>query len=125
MRYLRRITYASYLGETSPAPENIINRDFQAAVPNEKWLTDITEFQISAGKVYLSLIIDCPDGVVVSWTMGIGPDAELVNTILDAAIETVAGRTSCPEASRTWWRRACSHRNYSEIPTYLVRGRTK
>jgi len=39
---------ASYLGEISPAPENIINRDFQAAAPNEKWLTDITEFQIPA-----------------------------------------------------------------------------
>lgn len=43
--------YASYLGEISPAPENIINRDFQASAPNEKWLTDITEFQIPAGKV--------------------------------------------------------------------------
>lgn len=82
--------YASYLGEISPAPENIINRDFQASAPNEKWLTDITEFQIPAGKVYLSPIIDCFDGMVVSWTIGTSPDAELVNTMLDAAIETVA-----------------------------------
>ena len=44
--------YGSYLGEISPAPENLINRDFQAGMPNEKWLTDITEFQIPAGKVY-------------------------------------------------------------------------
>jgi hypothetical protein len=34
------------------ASENLINCDFQAAVSNEKWLTDITEFQIPAGKVY-------------------------------------------------------------------------
>lgn len=86
----KRRQYASYLGEISPAPENIINRDFQAAAPNEKWLTDITEFQIPAGKVYLSPIIDCFDGMVVSWTIGTSPDAELVNTMLDAAIETVA-----------------------------------
>jgi hypothetical protein len=38
------------------APENIINRDFHAATPNEKWHTDITEFHIPAGKVYLSSI---------------------------------------------------------------------
>ena len=38
----RRRRYGSYLGEISPAPENLINRDFQAATPNEKWLTDIT-----------------------------------------------------------------------------------
>jgi len=88
--------YASYLGEISPAPENLINRDFQAAVPNEKWLTDITEFQIPAGNVYLSPIIDCFDGMVVNWTIGTSPDAELVNTMLDAAIETVANTADRP-----------------------------
>jgi transposase InsO family protein len=82
--------YASYLGEISPAPENLINRDFQASVPKEKWLTDITEFQIPACKVYLSPIIDCFDGMVVSWTIRTSPDAKLVNTMLDAAIQTVA-----------------------------------
>jgi len=45
----RRRRYGSYLGEISPAPENLINRDFHAATPNEKWHTDITEFQIPAG----------------------------------------------------------------------------
>ncbi|MET3492932.1 transposase InsO family protein, partial [Variovorax sp. 1128] len=72
------------------------NRDFQAAVPNAKWLTDITEFQIPAGKVYLSPIIDCFDGMVVSWTIGTSPDAELVNTMLDAAIETLADTADRP-----------------------------
>jgi len=41
----RRRRYASYLGEISPAPENLINRDFHAAVPNEKWLTGSPRFQ--------------------------------------------------------------------------------
>ena len=86
----KRRRYGSYLGEISTAPENLINRDFQAGAPNEKWLTDITEFQIPAGKVYLSPIIDCFDGLVLSWSIGTHPDAELVNTMLDAAIETVA-----------------------------------
>jgi transposase InsO family protein len=61
-----------------------------------KRLTDITEFQIPAGKVYLSPIIDCFDGMVVSWTIGTSPDAELVNAMLDAAIETVAETTDRP-----------------------------
>ncbi len=84
-----RRKYRSYVGEISPAPDNIINRDFHAAAPNEKWLTDISEFHIPAGKVYLSPMIDCFDGMVVSWTIGTSPNAELVNTMLDAAIETV------------------------------------
>ena len=92
----RRRRYGSYMGEISPAPENIINRDFQAATPNEKWLTDITEFQIPAGKVYLSPMIDCFDGLVISWSIGTRPDADLVNTMLDAAIEKVANSDDRP-----------------------------
>ena len=85
----KRRRYSSYLGEVSPAPENIINRDFHATAPNKKWLTDITEFHIRAGKVYLSPIIDCFDGLVISWAIGSKPDADLVNTMLDAAIKTI------------------------------------
>lgn len=82
----RQRRYASYAGEISSAVENVINRDFHADAPNEKWLTDITEFQIPAGKAYLSPIVDCFDGMVVSWTMGTSPDSELVNTMLDIAV---------------------------------------
>ena len=92
----KRRRYRSYIGEISPAPENIINRDFHAEAPNEKWLTDISEFRIPAGKVYLSPIIDCFDGMVVSWSIGASPDAKLVNTMLDAAIETLADSTDKP-----------------------------
>jgi hypothetical protein len=73
-----------------------MNRDFHADAPNEKWVTDISEFQIPAGKVYLSPMIDCFDGMVVSWTIGTSPDAELVNTMLDAAIETVTEDDETP-----------------------------
>ena len=86
----KRRRYGSYMGEISPAPDNLLNRDFSAGAPNEKWLTDITEFQIPAGKVYLSPMIDCFDGMVVSWSIGTRPNAELVNTMLDAAIDKVA-----------------------------------
>ena len=81
--------YSSYKGEISPAVENVVARDFHADVPNTKWLTDLTEFHIPAGKVYLSPIIDCFDGLVVSWTIGASPDAELVNTMLDDAIRNL------------------------------------
>ena len=92
----KRRRYGSYMGEISPAPDNLLNRDFSASTPNEKWLTDITEFQIPAGKVYLSPMIDCFDGMVVSWSIGTRPDAELVNTMLDAAIESVASSSDRP-----------------------------
>lgn len=66
----KRRHYSSYPGEISPAPENNINCDFHALAPNGKWLTDVTEFHIRMGKVYLSPFIDCFDGMVISWTIG-------------------------------------------------------
>ena len=39
----KRRRYGSYMGQISPAPDNLLNRDFSADAPNEKWLTDITE----------------------------------------------------------------------------------
>ena len=92
----KRRRYGSYMGEISPAPDNPLNRDFTAQAPNKKWLTDITEFQIPAGKVYLSPMIDCFDGLGVSWSIGTRPDADLVNTMLDAAIDTVSAGSDRP-----------------------------
>ena len=92
----KRRRYGSYMGEISPAPDNLPNRDFSADAPNEKWLTDITEFQILAGKVYLSPMIDCFDGMVVCCSISTRPNAELVNTMLDAAIDKVAATGKRP-----------------------------
>lgn len=46
--------YCSYKGEISPEVPNVIQRNFKADKPNQKWLTDVTEFSIPAGKIYLS-----------------------------------------------------------------------
>jgi len=84
--FVKKKRYNSYMGEISSEAPNLIDRDFSADTPNSKWLTDITEFSISAGKVYLSPIVDCFDGMAVAWTIGTSPDAELVNSMLDAAV---------------------------------------
>ncbi len=81
--------YNAYRGEIAPAADNLFNRNFHAEAPNVKWVTDITEFSIPAGKVYLSPIIDCFDGLVVSWSIGTSPNAELANSMLDHAIDTL------------------------------------
>ena len=51
-----------------------------------KWLTNITEFSIPSGKIYLSPMIDCFDGMPVSWKIGTSPDANMVNSMLDTAV---------------------------------------
>ena len=57
---------------------------------NEKWLTDITEFAIPSGKVYLSPIVDCFDGLLVNWNISTSPDALLVNSMLDNAAKLLS-----------------------------------
>ena len=91
VRAIRQKKYNSYLGEISPAVPNEVQRDFHADKPNKKWLTDITEFKIGEEKVYLSPIIDCFDGMPITWTVGTSPNAELVNTMLDNAIALLKG----------------------------------
>lgn len=80
--------YSSYGGEVSEHPGNKVLRDFRSALPNRLWLTDVTQFSIPAGKVYLSPIVDCFDGAVVSWTLTTAPNAEMANGMLRRALES-------------------------------------
>lgn len=56
-----------------------MKRNFHADAPNKLRLTGITEFRIPAGKVYLGPVVDCFDGMVVSWVMPTSPNAELAS----------------------------------------------
>lgn len=72
----RRRSYGSYHGEIGSAPDNLINRDFRTASPNKKWLTQLQICRFRPGKVDLSPVIDCFDGLVVSWSISTRLDAK-------------------------------------------------
>ena len=85
--YLRkRKTWSSYKGEVGIAPANLVRRDFHAGAPNQLWLTDVTQFTMDGYKCYLSPVIDCFDGMIVSWTLSHSPNALMANTMLRQAI---------------------------------------
>ena len=71
--------------------ENILNRDFYAAKPNEKWLTDVTEFKYYVGaevrKIYLSAILDLYDRRIVSYRIGDSNNNPLVFETFDEAVK--------------------------------------
>lgn len=98
----KRRRYSSYEGETTPAPANLVDRDFTAERPNEKWLTDISEIKARDGKVYLSPPVDCFDGKIVAYTAGFSPNAELANRMLEKAASTLPGERASPGAFRPW-----------------------
>ena len=90
VRYAKRKRrYSSYVGEITPAVDNLVKGDFHAEGPCELWLTDITEFAAIDGKVYLSPMIDCYDGMVVSWSTSRHPDSDLVSRMLEGAVGTL------------------------------------
>ncbi|MEA4993001.1 MAG: IS3 family transposase [Oscillibacter sp.] len=49
--------------------ENLIRRDFSASVPNQKWLTDITQISCLDGKLYIVAVLDCYNGEIVGLAM--------------------------------------------------------
>jgi putative transposase len=68
--------------------ENVLNRMFEAENPNEKWLSDVTEFPIEGIKIYLCGIKDLCDSSIISFRIGRRNDNRLVFTTFDQAVET-------------------------------------
>lgn len=83
--------YTSSTPETMA--ENKLNRDFYAAAPNEKWVTDVTEFKIPGDtkKLYLSAILDLYDRYPVGYVISTRNDNRLVFKTFDKAIAANPG----------------------------------
>jgi len=62
----RKKRYSSYQGEPGTVAPNVLNREFEAKAPNEKWVTDVTEFSVGDRKPYLSPIMDLFDRQIIS-----------------------------------------------------------
>ena len=75
--------------------ENLLDRQFHAERPNEKWLTDVTEFKwyegVEVHKVYLSAILDLCDRRIVAFVIGERNDNSLVFKTFDKAVEANPG----------------------------------
>lgn len=65
---------------------NVLQRDFYATAPNQKWATDITEFNVNGHKLYLSACIDLYNGEITAHRMARRPVFELVSSTLWAAL---------------------------------------
>jgi transposase InsO family protein len=71
--------------------ENVLNREFTAEKPNEKWVTDVTELKYGTKKAYLSAIRDLYDGSIVSYVLGHSNNNNLVFKTLDQATALLNG----------------------------------
>lgn len=72
-------------GEASRVAGNVLDRQFDAARPDEKWAGDITYLWTAAGWVYLAVVLDLFSRKVVGWRLSDAPDTRLVLAALDQA----------------------------------------
>ncbi|CUI48448.1 Integrase core domain [Achromobacter ruhlandii] len=78
--------YRSYRGQSHHVAANVLARDFEAARPNEKWVTDVTEFIVRGQKLYLSPVMDVHNGEIVAYETSRRPVFNLVGSMLKKAL---------------------------------------
>jgi putative transposase len=82
---VRRKRYRAYRGAVGRVAPNLLNRQFQAPRLNQKWVTDITEFNVNGRKLYLSPVMDLYNGEIVAYQTGTRPTFSLVGSMLHKA----------------------------------------
>lgn len=101
--------YKSYRGENGKIAPNILERKFKATVPNQKWATDITEFNVSGNKLYLSPIIDLFNQEIISYELTERPVFNQVVMMLKKAFKKIPNNTNLMLHSDQGWQYQMSH----------------
>lgn len=100
---VRMKKYYSYKGEVGKVAPDLIQRDFEAEKPNQKWVTDVTEFNLFGQKLYLSPIIDLCSRDIVSYVISDRPVLSMVTNMLDKAFAKIPNNTSLILHSDQGW----------------------
>ena len=105
--------YRSYKGEVGKIAPNLLNRDFIADRPDQKWVTDVTEFNLFGEKLYLSPILDLYSSDLVSFTISDRPVLSMVTTMLEKAFDAIPDNTNLILHSDQGWQ--YQHRHYQNM----------
>jgi transposase InsO family protein len=100
---IRKKRYCSYKGEVGKIAPNELNRNFKADRPNQKWVTDVTEFAVNDEKVYLSPILDLYNGEIVSYNLSLHPTFHQTMDMLDKAFDKIPDNTKLILHSDQGW----------------------
>jgi transposase InsO family protein len=90
---VRMKKYKSYRGKVGKIAPNLLERNFKADKPNQKWVTDVTEFSLFGKKLYLSPILDLYNGEIVSYNLSESPTFHQTMDMLKKAFEKIPNDT--------------------------------
>lgn len=107
---VRKKRYRSYKGETGRIAPNVLERNFKADKPNQKWATDVTEFALFGIKIYLSPIIDLFNGEIISYNIAHHPTIQQTIDMVDNAFKKIPDNTDLILHSDQGWQ--YQHQNY-------------
>lgn len=92
-RARKRYKVTTMSDHDQPVAANLLDRQFEAAAPNQRWVGDTTEFVIgSSGKLYLAAVLDLFSRFIVGWAVSAVNDRHLTIAALEAALTR-----RCPE----------------------------
>jgi len=95
--------YKSYKGQQGKIADNLLQRQFLADRPNQKWVTDLTEFNIGGKKLYLSPIMDLYNREIVSYNISERPVFSQTMKMLDRAFTKISDHTGLILHSDQGW----------------------
>jgi len=105
--------YRSYKGEVGKIAPNLLGRSFEADKPNQKWVTDVTEFNLFGQKLYLSPILDLCSRDIVGYTISERPALSMVTSMLDKAFAQIPDDTKLILHSDQGWQ--YQHKKYQRM----------
>ena len=101
--FVRVRKYKSYKGEVGKICDNLLKRNFKADKPNQKWVTDVTEFKVHNEKLYLSPIVDLFNGEVISYNLSRHPVFLQVIDMLEKVFKKITDKTNLILHSDQGW----------------------
>ena len=110
---VRMKKYRSYKGEVGKIAPNLLERNFEAEKPNQKWVTDVTEFSLFGQKLYLSPILDLYSRDIVSYSISDRPVLSMVTEMLEAAFSKIPDGTNLILHSDQGWQ--YQHKQYQRM----------
>lgn len=105
--------YRSYKGEIGKIAPNLLERNFKAEKPNQKWATDVTEFALFGIKLYLSPIIDLYNGEIIAYNLSRHPNPVQTTDMLEKAFAKIPDNTNLILYSDQGWQ--YQHKHYQKM----------
>ena len=110
---VRMKKYRSYKGEVGKIAPNLLERDFSTTAPNQKWVTDVTEFALFGEKIYLSPILDLHSSDLVSYVISDRPDLSMTIEMVRKVISVLPKKESPILHSDQGWQ--YQHKHYQKL----------